>query len=312
MKDDEAKGLVLASVEPSATTNLSNRLLSSLNKIRILPRRLLLDTSGVIAAVPMLRGVWGAALHDLDADAYGTVFAPQCAGQEEASPLFVLRAARVDPSFGSALDWILIGDALVYDSNLRRAWEVACGMGLGPRRQRFHVRQVIPLSPDGTAAGHGDLSTSDAAAGAWSLDACVCPVEVPADSPCRLIFSTPLRLRRRGRLIEEPTLPDLIAAATRRFRSYLPRESQAAWAEQAREALAVARLAMVGPWRGTPSHFYRYSARQQADLDLHGVVGSLDLPQGPGELWPLLAAAQWLHLGKSTAMGLGQLCVETL
>ena len=50
--------------------------------------------------------------------------------------------------------------------------------------------------------------------------------------------------------------------------------------------------------------------RQESELDLHGVAGSLELPRGPGELWPLLAAAQWLHLGKGTIMGLGQLIVE--
>jgi hypothetical protein len=32
-------------------------------------------------------------------------------------------------------------------------------------------------------------------------------------------------------------------------------------------------------------------------------------PAAPGELWPLLAAALWLHLGKGTTLGLGQLQV---
>ena len=52
------------------------------------------------------------------------------------------------------------------------------------------------------------------------------------------------------------------------------------------------------------------SARQDADLELRGVSGVLDLPEGPGELWPLLAAATWLHLGKATVFGLGQFEVQ--
>ncbi|MEW6744994.1 MAG: CRISPR system precrRNA processing endoribonuclease RAMP protein Cas6 [Planctomycetota bacterium] len=45
-------------------------------------------------------------------------------------------------------------------------------------------------------------------------------------------------------------------------------------------------------------------------MDLRGVCGMLELPDGPGELWPLLLAAQWLHVGKGTVMGLGRLDVE--
>lgn len=36
------------------------------------------------------------------------------------------------------------------------------------------------------------------------------------------------------------------------------------------------------------------------------MAGELHLPAGPGPLWPLLAAALWLHLGKGTIVGLGQ------
>jgi hypothetical protein len=54
----------------------------------------------------------------------------------------------------------------------------------------------------------------------------------------------------------------------------------------------------------------RWSAAQQAEVELHGVTGVMDLPEGPGELWPLLAAAGWLHLGKGTVFGLGRLEVQ--
>jgi len=51
----------------------------------------------------------------------------------------------------------------------------------------------------------------------------------------------------------------------------------------------------------------RYSGSQKAEVELRGVAGSLALPVGPGPLSPLLAAAAWIHIGKGTVMGLGQL-----
>jgi hypothetical protein len=66
------------------------------------------------------------------------------------------------------------------------------------------------------------------------------------------------------------------------------------------------------PWQGQRFDLQRYSARQDREFQVHGVCGCLDLPEGPGPLWPLLAALQWIHLGKSTIVGLGQLQIETV
>jgi hypothetical protein len=272
---------------------------------------MLLDTPGLAATVPMLRGVWGAALHDLDGEAYGTVFAPQAEGGQEAAALYVLRPAPPDPDFAPAIEWLSIGAAIASDGILRRAWDIASGLGLGPERQRFHTRRTVRLNPNGTAGADETWGAegSDAPRG-WPLSEAVWLLADPLHTPCRLVFPAPLRLRRHGRLIDEPTLPDLIAAATRRIGAYLSAERRAAWKELSREALELARSTPAGAWRRERLDLHRYSARQEAELDLHGVTGSLDLPRGPGELWPLLAAAQWLHLGKGTVMGLGQLCVR--
>jgi hypothetical protein len=279
--------------------------------LSLLPRRLLLETPGVQATVPMLRGVWGAALHDLDGEVYRTVFAPQAEGGEEAASLYVLRPAPPDPDFAPAIEWLSLGTAIASDGILRRAWDIASGMGLGPQRQRFHIRRVVRLNPDGTPGRDETWGTeAEGPARGWPLSDAARPLPDPASAPCRLVFPVPLRLRRHGRLIEAPTLPDLIVAATRRIAAYLPAECRAAWKERSREALQLARATPAGAWRGERLDLQRYSARQDAELDLHGVAGSLDLPRGPGELWPLLAAAQWLHLGKGTVMGLGQLRVE--
>jgi len=46
--------------------------------------------------------------------------------------------------------------------------------------------------------------------------------------------------------------------------------------------------------------------------ELFGVSGSITLPRGPGFLWPLLAAAQWSHIGKGTVYGMGEIRILPL
>lgn len=329
-------------------TTLAHRLGAALKAVSILPRRMLLETPGVLATVPMLRGVWGAALHDLDPEVYAAVFAPNeqapapgprratsgspgpphrigprlaqaqgLAADSSRTPLavhaggtasagYVLRPAPPDPDFAPAIDWILVGGALAHDFALCRAWDIASGMGLGPKRRRFHIRRVLALLPDGAVADQ---------AAPWPLGAAVWHVpgraggagqRLAPDQPCSLVFPAPLRLMYRGRLVEQPSLADIVVAACRRVETYLPPEQRASWADLAREALDTARNTPAGPWQGQRLDLRRYSARQHAEVELRGVAGRLDLPRGPGHLAPLLAAAMWLHLGKGTVMGLGQ------
>lgn len=246
-------------------------------------------------------------------------------GGGTSAPAYVLRPAPPDPAFAPAVDWILIGDAVQYDFQLCRAWDIASGMGLGPERRRFHIRRRLALRPDGQAVEHAaPWALSEvrwlAAAGpsrqnhsvgfesspAWQF------AELPPDRSCRLRFPAPLRLMRQGRLIDAPTLPDLIVAACRRVATYLPSSAAADWKELTRDATDVARSTPASAWQGERLDLHRYSGRQRSELELHGVSGWLELPRGPGELWPLLAAAQWLHLGKGTVMGLGQVLIEKL
>lgn len=285
----------------TSTPSLAAALPRFLRHIPLLPRRLLLHTSGVLATVPMLRGTWGAALHDLDPVAYQEVFHP--GEQPHAVPAYVMRPAPPDPQFAPALDWILIGPAIAHDATLRRAWDIASGMGLGPERRRFHLRDCRLLDPAGQSTANMTDPWHNAAP--WTLDRARWPLDDP-HTPCRLTFFAPLRLLRQKRLIERPTLADLTVAATRRIGAYLPGEHHHGWENLAREALEYSRHVPAGEWAGQRLDLHRYSASQKADLDLRGVAGTLYLPAGPQELAPLLTAALWLGLGKSTILGLGQ------
>lgn len=279
------------------TTQLevANSLRALLAQITVWPRRLLLTTPGVRATIPMLRGAWGAALHDLDPGAYLRVFDPPTPGV----PGYVLRPGPLDPATAPALDWFLFGAAAEDDAALRRAWDIAGGRGLGKERRSFHVRRFIDLGPGGGPTER---------AGPWRLADAVWPFE--ADTPCRILFPAPLRILRRGQLIEQPTLADVLVAAHRRVSAWLPLTVQPHW-HALREPLLEVTRKLPRSWCGARLDLQRYSARQQAEIELRGVSGVLELPYGVGILAPLLAAALWLHIGKGTVFGLGEIQVTT-
>jgi hypothetical protein len=281
---------------------LAEALRSALGGVVVCPRRLSLETPGVRATVPMVRGVWGAALRGLDMSAYKAVF--EGLGPSSArTPGYVLRSAAVDASDAPAVEWLLYGGALAYDAVLLRAWDVASGMGLGPRRVRFGLRGVCPLGPGGErlAPSRGGLAWGlDQAAGAWG--------DAGGAMPCRLRFRVPLRLMRGGRLNERPSLADVVVGLLRRLAALggrVPGALQEA-------CLACAGATTTGVWEGERLDLVRYSGRQRREVELRGVAGHLDLPRGAGPLWPLLSAGLWMHLGKGTAVGMGQLALEPL
>jgi hypothetical protein len=234
-------------------------------------------------------------LHDLDRAAFDAVFEP--AGLDPV-PGYLLRPVPPDAAGRAAVEWFLFGTACAHDRVLCRAWDVASGRGLGPQRQPFIVRGMVELNP---------LGRPTESAGPWPLSCCGWPADPQA--PCRLAFVSPLRLLRHKQLIERPALPDLVVSAHRRVRAFLPAELVSGW-DTLRPPLLEAAQSRPAAWQGGRQDLQRYSARQGAELELRGVSGVLDLPQGPGGLWPLLAAAAWLHLGKATVFGLGQLEVQ--
>lgn len=132
----------------------------------------------------------------------------------------------------------------------------------------------------------------------------------PATEALRLRFTTPLRLQQQGKIQGHAmTARDLLMALARRY--WLMAEFHQGivpgvdFKELAAQAEAV-QLRSQLHWRD----WTRYSNRQQQEMVLGGVVGAVELR---GDLAPfagLLAAGEWLHLGKNTTFGLGQYILE--
>lgn len=264
------------------------------SRIHVHALRMHLDTPGVEATVPMLRGVWGAALRERNSRVYERVFdAGKARGM---SPLYVMRPALPETLPRPAVETLLFN---VDDVEFREtiwAWDAALEKGLGKVRNASRTIWRVPLGPDAEPS-------MDAWAG-FRLSAATWPW--PADEPCRLRVPWPLRILKKKELIERPTLHDIAIAAYRRLQLYSEPNVATRLNDQQNHVLAMCDGIEIGLGQWQPVDFVRWSARAEAGIEQTGVVGHLDLPGGPGPLADLLAYGLWLHAGKSPIMGMGQ------
>ncbi len=293
-----------------SSKSLSIRLLDILSGVRFVAHRLQLRTPGVETSVPQLRGVWGLALRQLDVRTYHTVFAPDARSQRV--PLYLLRPAPSDPDVWPAVDFLLFGKAVQAQATLCHAWTLAGRLGLGSERSRFSIERLLALDTFGRSQEVDHWQSKS-----WSLGEVRWPLATRADdSPCQVRFPCPLRLlQQRGtrkRQVAQPSFGDLVQAILRRLRNLHADPQSVAWGSLTKECLSVVARRARSSWCGEPLDFVRYSGTQGREVCLRGVIGSLRLPRGPGPLWPLLAAAQWIHLGKGTVHGLGQVIIQEL
>lgn len=282
----------------------ADNLLDWLRPLRVRALRMeFFCAKSVPLSISMLRGVWGRALHQINRDTFDIVFEGK-GPPSRRQPLYIIRPHAAfcgDDPRRISIEWLVWDDAAdKFFDQLREAWDVAGAMGLADRRAPFVVTASEPLF------GGDDVSTS--------LTDIVYTMRESAE-PCRLAFPIPLRLMRHGRLVTEPTFVDLIEATFFRLSPFLAsaatesRNPKDLWPPFAEALVALATTVLATKWEGEPVMWERYSGRQKSEVQQSGVIGSLSLCDGCGILWPLLAAASVLHLGKATVMGLGRLVI---
>ncbi len=126
----------------------------------------------------------------------------------------------------------------------------------------------------------------------------------------RVRLATPLRLKRRGRLVRDLDVETFLVSLGRRW-SHLERfygqgeEEGDAFGDllRLRDRLDLAARTRWHDWT-------RYSSRQSTKMQLGGLVGELELRGDVGPLAPWLAWAGRFHLGKATSFGLGKIDLE--
>ncbi len=200
----------------------------------------------------------------------------------------------------------LLADAIQALPYLIHAMSQAGERGIGGARGRFRVFRV----EQEPRLGAGDWEpVFDADTGTLTRLPATPPPAVPAaPSRVRLEFLTPLRVKRNGRLVgaQEFEIRDLLChlgwrlAALQALYGRGGAPAQLRWQDcTVPEGLLLAKALRWQDWT-------RYSSRQEAEMQMGGLVGSLTLDGASlGSWWPGLWLGQWTHLGKATSMGLG-------
>lgn len=290
--------------EPLVSADFAEATRRVLSPLRLAAWRMGLSERGRRVALTVLRGAFGAALHDLSCEAYAEVFRPD---ERDGSPAYLLRRSPHEMPGRGIFEMVLFDRALAHLDVVLDAMRLAGERGLGRDRTPFVVERLAWLDPRGRPC------RERAVEGPFPLDLTAWPLAGdPAHEPCRLLFPEPVRILRRQVLIERPTLRDVVVAGCRRLEGLVAPEHRVSAHELQVAGLEAADAVVSQAFVGERGSVGRWSATQQQRVELHGVSGHLDLPEGPGLLWRLLAALQWTHCGKATVVGLGRVVITPI
>ncbi|MDR2439800.1 MAG: hypothetical protein LBE12_10585 [Planctomycetaceae bacterium] len=266
--------------------------------------------------LPTLRGVWGLALHHLDQKIYDTVFEGKNRTNQK-QPLYIIRPdlnCSYKNSKTFSFEWIVWNAAAQqYFDDLLQSWKFAGLLGLGKNRVRFHIIEAESIFVP-------KIRTEMTNSNRTSISA-----ELPIFSPAelqwtlgnhvrQLAFPHSIRLLQKGKLITEPALWNIIVAIFYRLSPMIVQSLGSIpsnrpgddWMPCSQNILDLIRT-IPNQWHGKNVTLRRYSARQQQEINMNGVFGSLFVETLPDEIKPLILAADLFHIGKGTIMGLGRL-----
>ncbi len=201
------------------------------------------------------------------------------------------------------VDVVLFGHGNRHLPYVLHAFDQAGRRGVGHGDGRLELVQVTQRTSDGDwqAIYHPGESLQPL------------PPTVPEPPPCparlTLVLETPLRIRQAEKLLGPETFQfgALFANLLRRisllitFHADTPLEAD--FAGLSRAGWTIRQRAARLRWH----EWTRYSSRQDALLQMGGLVGEIELDgAGLEPFWPYLWLGQWTHAGKGAVMGLGR------
>lgn len=209
---------------------------------------------------------------------------------------------------GQAFDMglVLIGKALGLLPTVLQAWQRALRTGLG--------REHTPCTLANVHDENGIQRLSGEREQLSNLNTALPPA--PAlGGQATLHFHTPLRLQVQGKPVRAGQLAarDLLIALARRSQLLCDVHLGAAapqldFATLSAQAAAITLQSEDLRW----FDWGRYSQRQQQEMQLGGLLGSVQLQGDLAPFAELLHRGQWLHVGKNASFGLGGYRLEAL
>jgi hypothetical protein len=224
-----------------------------------------------------------------------------------------------------AFDLILIGQAAAHHAHALLAVERIAAGGLGRERHRFELQSALILGADGAwREAEPQRLAIPLVAGAPlprnAAEATPFPSHAPVPAPTgkfpaetALHFVTPTRIKIRDHLAPSVGVRPLVFAMVRRILELAHFHVPGANVDWTFRPLLVHSSTLRIQAADLRWHdWQRYSNRQQTKMSLGGFVGRLDLAGDLEPLWPLLRAAEVLHVGKGATFGLGKMLVGAL
>jgi CRISPR/Cas system endoribonuclease Cas6 (RAMP superfamily) len=223
---------------------------------------------------------------------------------------FVFRFSEIKAKTesGYTLDLILFGHGQRYFPYIVNALQKAGQDGIGSQQQIFNLLKIDDISQPGqsdTIYQNGELKPQQPTI----LQA---PPKMPGQ--IEITFHSPLRIKQDSKNLtaRDFNFGAFFGTLLRRvsmisyFHTDMPLETDFA-------ALTVkARTVQFSSQQLKWYDWTRYSSRQQTEMNMGGLIGSVHLDmQDLEDFWPYLWLGQWTHVGKGTSMGLGAYSIQS-
>lgn len=198
---------------------------------------------------------------------------------------------------------VLVGRAISYLPYLVLAFQELGGAGLGQRRAQFELEEICSELPDGGATViYGGEQVQ------LEQTQFFTPEHIPdgrSGPSITLNFRTPVRLRRQGKVVNTLDFRTLMSTLLRRLSAlsyfHCGRELKLDFKGLVERADTVEVTSDNMRWTDQA----RFSGRQQRRIRMGGLTGSIRFRGPIDEFRPLLALGQVVHVGRGTALGLG-------
>ncbi len=230
---------------------------------------------------------------------------------------FVLEPPQDPPPVyepGSAIEFrtILMGRGIAYLPYFVESFSRLGATGIGRGRGRYQLEEVRAEHP---AMGRSEPIYRDGNVLPCSVDLSVTGSDLVewcrSYAPSRLSvrFETPTRLVSDGKLVGEPAFPLLVRSALRRLSSLAYFHGGHQWDMDFRGMVEEAGRVELSSSDTRWVSWERYSSRQDARMNLGGVMGTA-VYEGPvASFLPLILASGISHVGKACTFGNGKLRV---
>jgi len=224
---------------------------------------------------------------------------------------------RTEYAPGDELDFglVLIGRGVEYLPFFIAAFKELGRTGIGPLRAGFELVRVEQVK----GSRRWQLYDGEHSPHALSLEAvrqaCVGRPEVQARATTlsqrslRVEFITHTRLKADNEMRSRPDFEVLVRAALRRASSLAYFHHGVALDLDYHAVIERARQVRIARDETRWVHWRRYSNRQNASMDLGGIIGAVEYSGNLHPFGELLVLSEMVHIGKNATFGLGRIRV---